>query len=147
MWCVFFFSSARRVGISSPSMTFGEGNGRARHKTVDNRFAEAMSRVASRQSRVYRGEGRRHKSRRGKQIPSPKSKPSSLKFHTFQQSLLKYAKLKGKICSFLTPFTTLCLENGLFLLLPKKKINTNLLGYRRNCLYGSLSVLFFEYQI
>ena len=53
----FFFSSARRVGISSPSMTFGEGNGRARTKRLITVFAEAMSRVASRQSRVSQAIG------------------------------------------------------------------------------------------
>jgi hypothetical protein len=47
-------------------MTFGtKGMGERGTKRLITVFAEAMSRVASRTSRVYRGEGRRHKSRRG----------------------------------------------------------------------------------
>ena len=65
----FIFCS--RSGLCSSSMTFGtKGMGERDIKRLITVFGEAMSRVASRQSRVYRGERRRHKSRRGKQIPS-----------------------------------------------------------------------------
>lgn len=56
-----------------------------------------------------------------RKIPSPQH---LLSFTHSNAITLKYAKLKGTISSSLSPFTTLCMENGLFLLLPKKKINT-----------------------
>ena len=125
-------------------MTFGtKGMGERGTKRLITVFVEAMSRVASRTSQVYRGEGRRHKSRRGNEKSHLLNPSSHLLSFTHSNAItLKYAQLNGTISSSLSPFTTLCMENGLFLLLPKKKINTNLLGYRRNYLYGSPSGLF-----
>ena len=51
---VCFFCS--RSGFA-PSMTFGEGNGRARRKQLSVVFTEAMSRVASWTSRVSQAKG------------------------------------------------------------------------------------------
>lgn len=52
--CVFLFCSRSEF---APFMTFGEGNGRARGKKLSVVFTEAMSRVASQQSRVSQATG------------------------------------------------------------------------------------------
>ena len=52
-----FFLFGLREGNFRPSMTFGEGNGRARRKQLSVVFTEAMSRVASRTSRVSQAKG------------------------------------------------------------------------------------------
>ena len=110
----FFFSSARRVGIFSPSMTFGEGNGRARHKTVNNRFCRSdVSRCESDEPSVPRRRATTQKQTGQWKIPSPQH---LLSFTHSNAITLKYAKLKGTISSSLSPFTTLCMENGDFYL-------------------------------
>ena len=84
-------------------------------------FAEAMSRVASRQSRVSQAIGDDTKADGA--MKNPVSVLPSLNLHTFQHSALKCAKPKGIAISHQPPFTTLPVENGLFsfLQLPKSK--------------------------
>ena len=63
-------------------------------------FAEAMSRVASWQSRVSQAIGDDTKADGA--MKNPISSIPSLNLHTFQRFALKYAKLKGNAISYFT---------------------------------------------
>ena len=75
-------------------------------------FAEAMSRVASRQSRVSQAIGDDTKSDGA--MKNPISLVSSLNLHAFQRFAFKCAKLKGKIASHSPPVATFSMGNDFF---------------------------------
>ena len=63
-------------------------------------FAEAMSRIASRQSRVSQAIGDDTKADGA--MKNPISATASFNLHTFQHFALEYAKLKGNAISYFT---------------------------------------------
>ena len=100
-------------------------------------FAEAMSRVASRQSRVSQAIGDDTKADGAMKNPIS----HLFKFPTFQPSALKYAKLKGLIQSSPRRLPHYVWKTAFFfLLLPKIKFNNDLLGSRPIFLDVFLSV-------